>query len=347
MSGFSVNGVKWDGFSAERSIDIAYFYYCYKVNGDVDFYAFENENSKANFLRQDIAAAVKNEVRLKKLIHYIEHNSGDVPPPKNNPDILYKALLNVSVSFMLDREKLLFIERDSRAVDFFWSLLHMYSIDEAAYREGRTSELKLSPLVKLNSIMVRDIYTSRKKMFYERNLLSHKLNISTQAINEKDRFNDVVRFFDRWDCTISGKSKHLASMEKIWELQKDATDMVKWVKLNQNMCEWAWEYVLKNVFNNQLPLWACNDGPKEFIGRQLVIAWDLMFANPDRQALFMMKFKKAASQQKTRMKRETIKPSTFYLNDDVKRKLDDMAMRLKLTKTALIEKLIEDAKNES
>ena len=65
--------------------------------------------------------------------------------------------------------------------------------------------------------------------------------------------------------------------------------------------------------------------------------------NPDRQALFMMRFKKAASQQKTRMKRETIKPSTFYLDDDVKKKLNVMVKNLKMTKSALIASLIENA----
>lgn len=347
MTGFYVDGIKWDNTSTGRAIDAAYFYYCYKINKDADFRVFENEQSKDCFLRKDIALAVKNTVKLKKLIHHIESNGGDIPPPQNNPDALYKALLNTSASFMLDREKLTFIERDGRAIDFFWSLLHMYSVDPAAYRDGRRSELKISPLTKLNPVTPPDMYTSRNKNYHERCLLSHKLNISTQSINEKDRFNDIVRFFDRWDCSISEKSKHLAAMAGIWETQKDSTDMVQWVKLNQNMHKWAWEYVLTNGFNNQLPLWACKDGPKEFIGRQLVIAWDLMFANPDRQALFMMRFKKAASQQKTRMKRETIKPSSFYLNDDVKKKLDDMATRLKLTKSALIEKLIEDANNES
>lgn len=347
MVEFFVNGIEWDSNSAERAIDVAYFYYCYKINKDADFHAFESKQSKDVFLRKDIALAVKNTVKLKKLIHHIEYNGGDIPPSENNPDAFYKALLNASASFMLDREKLTFIERDDRAIDFFWSLLHMYSVDKAAYRDGRTSELKLSPLTKLNPIMPPNMYTSRNKNYHERCLLSHQLCISTQSINEKDRFNDIVRFFDRWDCSISEKSKHLAAMAEIWGAQKDFTDMVKWVKLNQNMHKWAWEYVLTNGFNNQLPLWACKDGPKEFIGRQLVIAWDLMFANPDRQALFMMRFKKAASQQKTRMKRETIKPSSFYLNDDVKKKLDDMATRRKLTKSALIEELIENANNES
>lgn len=343
MTGFCVNGVKWDAAHTGRSIDIAYFYYCHNVNRDADFYAFESTSSKANFLRQDIARAVKNESRLKKLTSYIKCNGGDVLQSKNNPDILYKALLDISVSFMLDREKLAFIEKDGRAIDFFWSLVHMYSIDLAAYREGRSSELSISPLAKLNPDMPHDIYTARKKSYHERSLLSHKLHISTQAINEKDRFNDIVRFFDRWDCSISEKSKHLASMEKVWEIQKNNTDMVKWVKLNQNMYKWAWEYILENAFNNQVPLWATKDGSNEFIGRQLVIAWDLMFSNPDRQALFMMRFKKAASQQKTRMKRETIKPSTFYLDDDVKEKLNAMVKNLKMTKSALVASLIENA----
>lgn len=219
----------------------------------------------------------------------------------------------------------------------------MYSIDLAAYREGRSSELKISPLAKLNPVVRNDMYIARINSYHERTLLSHKLLISTQAINNKDRFNDVVRFFDRWNCSVSEKSKHLASMEKIWEIQKNHTDMVKWVKLNQNMYKWAWEYILEHAFNNQVPLWATKDGSNEFIGRQLVIAWDLMFSNPDRQALFMMRFKKAASQQKTRMKRETIKPSTFYLDDDVKKKLNAMVKNLKMTKSALIASLIEKA----
>ncbi|WP_123785042.1 hypothetical protein [Aeromonas hydrophila] len=343
MTGFFVDGVKWDAAHTGRSIDIAYFYYCHNVNRDADFYAFESTSSKANFLRQDIARAVKNESRLKKLTSYIEFNGGDVLQSKNNSDILYKALLDVSASFMLDREKLAFIERDERTIDFFWSLFHMYSIDLAAYREGRSSELKTSPLAKLNPVVHNDMYIARINSYHERALLSHKLLISTQAINNKDRFNDVVRFFDRWNCSISEKSKHLASMEKIWGIQKNHTDMVKWVKLNQNMYKWAWEYTLENAFNNQVPLWATKDGSNEFIGRQLVIAWDLMFSNPDRQALFMMRFKKAASQQKTRMKRETIKPSTFYLDDDVKKKLNIMVKNLKITKSALIASLIEKA----
>lgn len=343
MTSFFVNGVKWDAAHTERSIDIAYFYYCHKVNKDADFYAFENAGSKEDFLRQDIARAVKNESSLKKLTSYIKCNGGDVLQSKNNPDILYKTLLDVSASFMLDREKLAFIERDGRAIDFFWSLFHMYSIDLTAYRERRSSELKVSPLAKLNPVMSHDMYTPRINSYHERSLLSHKLLISTQAINDKDRFNDIVRFFDRWNCSISEKSKHLASMEKIWEIQKNHIDMVKWVKLNQNMYKWAWEYTLENAFNNQVPLWATKDGSNEFIGRQLVIAWDLMFSNPDRQALFMMRFKKAASQQKTRMKRETIKPSTFYLDDDVKKKLNVMVKNLKMTKSALIASLIENA----
>ncbi|MBR7631493.1 hypothetical protein KAT72_21495 [Aeromonas popoffii] len=138
MAGFYVDGIEWDDVSAERAIDIAYFNYCYKVNKDADFHAFESKQSKDRFLRQDIALAVKITVKLKKLIHHAGYNGGDILPTKNNPDALYKALLNASVSFMLDREKLVFIEGGGRAVDFFWSLLHMYSVDAASYRDGRT-----------------------------------------------------------------------------------------------------------------------------------------------------------------------------------------------------------------
>ncbi len=326
-----------------RIIDLVFFDLLHLIRNEESIYLYISDDSKALKIK-DVISSLFNDSKHNLLITYIRKYGIDID--EKDPDGIFDVLMMIAKGNIIHIDLFTPLLLDDRTIDFTWSILRLYSSANYLRQGLNDMPLELSPLTHYNTTDNDGPYARRNYKSHERRLMFNILHLKNENIRIEDRAEDIIHFFDRWNCSEQTKINQIKVIDKLLVEQRKYNDMVNWYKKNKNMTEWAWNYFKTQVFTGTIPLWANEYEAPNFLARQLITAWDLLCLNRDRQALVMLKFKNAASRQKTRIKRETIKPSSFYLSQDTNEKLNSLANHYKTTRTALIEKLICDAHYE-
>ncbi|BDM66078.1 hypothetical protein NFHSH190041_35300 [Shewanella sp. NFH-SH190041] len=170
-----------------------------------------------------------------------------------------------------------------------------------------------------------------------------KLGLKLQTSSTMDRFEEVVKFFDRSGQSLGWQLDLVNRLESNWGRIFSARKPLSWLQSNDEMqCRWAWEYLTRPSFDQNLPSVSYLH-PTGTVEMYLAIfaAFDTWDAIPNLKRLFLNDFNKAWQQKKHRDNRQGKKVCNLVLREEVKEMLDEMAASRGIRLNQLVEALIE------
>lgn len=171
-----------------------------------------------------------------------------------------------------------------------------------------------------------------------------KLGLKDNPSNSMERFNEVVKYFDRIQQPNKWKLDLIAHLKDAWGQIFSSRKPFPWLeKDNDEQCRWAWEYMKKNDGYSRLKPMNYRLTPTSTAEIYIAIygVYDTWNVAPDTKRLFSIDFNKAWQQKKLRDGRQGKKACSLVLHEDVKLKLDELAKTRKVTLSQLVEQLIE------
>ncbi|WP_281213657.1 hypothetical protein [Shewanella insulae] len=171
----------------------------------------------------------------------------------------------------------------------------------------------------------------------------NQLNLKASPSSSKERFEEVVKFFDRVAQPIDWQRALVAHLKFQWSQIFSVRKPFSWLKQdNEEQIRWAWEYLSKMNWGTSKPS-VVGFSPTGCQEMYLAIyaAFDSWDAAPDSRRLFLSDFNKAWQQKKHRDSRQGKKACNLVLREEVKQKLDDMAAARGMKLNQFVEALIE------
>ncbi|MBB1351238.1 MULTISPECIES: hypothetical protein [unclassified Pseudoalteromonas] len=168
-------------------------------------------------------------------------------------------------------------------------------------------------------------------------------NLKSNPSNSKERFGEVVNYFDRVRQPREWKLNLIAHLKGIWGHIFSSRKPFSWLeKDNEEQCRWAWDYISKIDWDNSKPMISqlSATSTKEMYFA-IYAAYDTWNAATEAKRLFTIDFNKAWQQKKHRDSRQGKKACSLVLHEDIKNKLDELAKTRKVTLSQLVEQLIE------
>lgn len=172
----------------------------------------------------------------------------------------------------------------------------------------------------------------------------HELQLKTNPSSSKERFGELVKFFDRVDQPLKWQQDLLSSLKNDWTRIYTARKPFTWLeKNNEEQIRWAWEYLNKDnyVFNKPRIYRLYPTCIKEMY-LAIYAAFDSWDERFQLKRLFLNDFNKAWQQKKHRDSRQGKKVCNLVLREEVKQKLDDMAAARGMKLNQFVETLIEN-----
>lgn len=172
----------------------------------------------------------------------------------------------------------------------------------------------------------------------------NQLNLKASPSSSQERFEEVVRFFDRVNQPLDWQQALVAHLKFQWAQIFNSRKPFSWLKPDdEDQIRWAWEYLSKPKLGASRPsVFAFTPtGPIEMY-LAIYAAFDSWDAAPDSKRLFLNDFNKAWQQKKHRDSRQGKKVCNLVLREEVKQKLDDMAAARGMKLNQLVETLIEN-----
>ncbi|TDX23309.1 hypothetical protein DFO67_1257 [Modicisalibacter xianhensis] len=211
-------------------------------------------------------------------------------------DFIYKNLIPLN--------EFNWLKENQRACNWAWLVLKTANNETIKFRSQPYDNNNIPPIS----------YTSA--------LLYDMIVSGPHPSSTPSRFKAIVEFFDGWDATLEIKYNLIGNLKISWSLISASPINLKWLdKEDTEQCEWAWNYINKNIptYSVLQPI-----TPKEtyhFIYAYL----DLWEAHPDTKKIFSLKIKKAWDQKNFRKKQLNKLPLNTYLEEETKIMLDSLA----------------------
>tara|TARA_B110000211_G_scaffold201656_1_gene233367 strand:- start:644 stop:1561 length:918 start_codon:yes stop_codon:yes gene_type:complete len=175
-------------------------------------------------------------------------------------------------------------------------------------------------------------------------LLYNQLSLKNNPSDTMERFDEVVKYFDRIPQPNKWKLDLIAHLKGIWGHIFSSRKPFSWLeKDNDEQCRWAWEYLRKtDGYSSSKPMtYQFTPTSTAEIYLAIYAAYDTWIIDNGAKRLFKSDFSKAWQQKKLRDGRQGKKACSLVLHEDVKLKLDELAKTRKITLSQLVEQLIE------
>ncbi|WP_299198009.1 hypothetical protein [uncultured Amphritea sp.] len=171
-----------------------------------------------------------------------------------------------------------------------------------------------------------------------------QLYLKAAPSSTKERYKEIVRFFDRVAQPLGWQQDLVAYFKSQWAQIYRSRKPFTWLKQdNEDQIRWAWEYLSKMSFGVSKPsVFAFAPTSCEEIYLAIYAAFDSWDALPDSKRLFTNDFNKAWQQKKHRDNRQGKKACNLVLREEIKQKLDNMAAARGMKLNQFVETLIEN-----
>ncbi|MEL7307099.1 MAG: hypothetical protein AAGK05_03985 [Pseudomonadota bacterium] len=237
-------------------------------------------------------------------------------------DKMIQSLIAEAEQSLLSLNEFDWIKDNERACYFLWASIYFnsYAISPDSPWASQTQE-----------------YEPRYVHFYSYH------NLKSNPSNTAERYDEVVKYFDRVQQPIDWKLNLLSHLKNIWARIFTSRKPFTWLERdNEEQCRWAWDYLRKIKYDYTRPM-IDKLSPTNTAEIYLAIygVYDIWNVAPDTKRLFSIDFNKAWQQKKLRDGRQGKKACSLVLHKDTKLKLDELAKTRKVTLSQLVEQLIE------
>lgn len=131
---------------------------------------------------------------------------------------------------------------------------------------------------------------------------------------------DIVKYFDTCQSTLSEKKQFLLKLQGYWEKDFKIGETFEW--LDGGNVKWAWKYFK----SKDIPHEAISFIKESDRFDVVITMFDLWDAHIDTKRLFIVNMKKAFNQKKQRDKLDGKKAYNIVMSEDIKQKLDALAI---------------------
>jgi hypothetical protein len=169
-------------------------------------------------------------------------------------------------------------------------------------------------------------------------LLYQQIVSNQHPCSTNERYECVIEFFDRWLQSLSAKVAYLERIKIQWGGMNSSTPPFKWLREDDEQCRWALEYAVKAG----VPTDIFSPIDTKELYHAVIAAFDLWQVPPDSKKLFLQNINKAWSQKKHRGSLKGKKALNTYLNEDTKKKLDELSVLHRRKIHEMLEDLIID-----
>lgn len=238
------------------------------------------------------------------------------PDPKHRDEFI-KELIAFKDSKIIPKDNFDWLKKHERACYWAWSYLRLATPSSLGFDKPLETSL---------------VYTHTQNIY---NILS----LHEKAVNNTERLNLIIEFFDKFETTKSNKLLILNKLKESWGRIFTYITPFKWLDdNNEEQLKWAWSYLLKEAI------------PPNFIqptGRHelylaIIASLDLWDTHEDTRKLFTININKALSQRKFREQIKDRKPINTYLEKKTKIRLEEIAKHYNLNITRTLEKIINE-----
>ncbi|WP_262111399.1 hypothetical protein [Aeromonas sp. Marseille-Q5825] len=169
--------------------------------------------------------------------------------------------------------------------------------------------------------------------------LYDQLGLPKFASDSHTKKNCIVRFFDLWNSSREKKEKQMEAFSHAWNKIKNKSKMVDWLKKNDDMAGWAWNYTAKTYLSLKIPAWVDLSNSKKDEKEALITLYDLL--SVEHRAIWMASLNKSGAQQKYRKNSSDRKAMGIPLSEEHKGMLKKMAKDSNLRIYQVVEDMIE------
>ena len=265
-----------------------------------------------------INASFKSPVEDARIINQFIASLEGTPKEKEQ---LVQSLITEAKKSLLPLDEFSWIKGDERACYFVWASIYLY------YYYSAPS----------HPTIVTSGHTPTYALYY------NQLSLKNNPSDNMERFDEVVKYFDRIPQPSRWKLDLIAHLKGIWGYIFSNRKPFSWLeKDNDEQCRWAWDYINKIDWDNSKPMISqLSVTSTEEMYFAIYAAYDTWKAKTEAKRLFTIDFNKAWQQKKHRDSRQGKKACSLVLQEDVKLKLDELAKTRKVTLSQLVEQLIE------
>ncbi|WP_046874063.1 hypothetical protein [Vibrio diabolicus] len=216
--------------------------------------------------------------------------------------------------------------------------LKSYSFEDCKRIVGKIEEKYNSILYIKNEIRKNERFCNFS-WFYIQKKLSGKLSSNPNGSSFKERVDWVASYIRKVN-----RSKHShIELERVivrkWYLSLDKTEIISWLKDDEEKIKWAWSYILKHeplvikyIWNNK----SSTQDLKDFI----IAFFDAIEEN--KREITIKRIKKAWDQKKFRDKVQSKKQYCINLSESSNEKLKAISISKNMKRNKVIESLINN-----
>lgn len=235
---------------------------------------------------------------------------------------LAQSLITEAKQSLLPLNEFSWIKDDERACYFFWASIYL-----TYYYSTPNHPTFVTP----GQLHIHALYYNQ-------------LSLKNNPSDTMERFDEIVKYFDRIPEPTKWKLDLIAHLKGIWGHIFSSRKPFSWLeKDNDEQCRWAWEYMRKTDSYSSFKPMTYQFTPTSTAEIYLAIyaVYDTWRVAPDFKRLFSIDFNKAWQQKKLRDSRQGKKACSLVLHNDIKLKLDELAKTKNVTLSELVEQLIE------
>ena len=258
-------------------------------------------------------------------------------------DQMALSLIDEAKQALLPLDEFSWFKDDERACSFVWASIYLKSYYSVPNHPTNATQLQ-SPTYNpyyydpSNPTATAPPPTPQYALSYS------QLGLKNNLSNSMERFNEVVKYFDRVGQLKEWKLDLITHLKGIWGNIFSSRKPFPWLeKDNDEQCRWAWEYMRKtDSYSSSKPMtYRFTPTSTAEIYLAIYAVYDTWSVAPDFKRLFSIDFNKAWQQKKLRDSRQGKKACSLVLHKDIKLKLDELAKTRKVTLSQLVEQLIE------
>lgn len=262
-------------------------------------------------------------------------NKSDIREIKNN-------LLKYFKKHTIDAESLEWITpEDSYLIEYLWGYLN------TATEEHNERFPTLTPFYKL----ARGTPQRKNTIFHEENRykrsLAKKTSLNIATAKPKDKHKEIIYGFDIITCNVSIKKQLMEALKCKWYQLRNNNELKEWIEKNDELTDWAMDYVKKRFLENRVPYWLPSFNEENDRKRRekikLILSTIYNLIEPEENKLLMITLlSKAGTQQKFRIKSKKNKKTNvnIIISDLDKEKFDEIKSKKNLNSEEMLSELI-------
>ncbi|MBG9996809.1 hypothetical protein I6F50_17300 [Pseudoalteromonas sp. NZS127_1] len=258
-------------------------------------------------------------------------------------DQMALSLIDEAKQALLPLDEFSWFKDDERACYFVWASIYLNSYYSAPNHPATATQLQ-SPTYNPYYYDPSSPTATAPSPTPQYALSYSQLGLKNNLSNSMERFNEVVKYFDRVRQLKEWKLGLITHLKGIWGHIFSSRKPFPWLeKDNDEQCRWAWEYMRKtDSYSSSKPMtYRFTPTSTAEIYLAIYAVYDTWNVAPDSKRLFSIDFNKAWQQKKLRDGRQGKKACSLVLHKDIKLKLDELAKTRKVTLSQLVEQLIE------